>query len=189
MTFLTDPTPGFYAVLILAALFLGGVAFRYRTRTTKLLAGVVLALLILVFLIDFFIDSPREQSVRKVSAMIDAINARNTAGLLSHVSESFDFKGRKKSQLGAAQLWNNLRTFQVNVRASDFSRDYVQTPDGNSISIGFLATAEAEGRPMPLHIQVTFVRDPDGQFRVRTFTAHDPLQKTKGSEIQLPGLP
>lgn len=189
MTAVTDPSPTVYVVLILAALIWGGVALRYPKRMTRIVAAVWIALLILIFAIDFFVESPREQSVRKVSAMVDAMNARNSDALLAHASESFDYKGQKKSRLGSVELWNVLRSQNVRVSVWDFSRDDVQMPDDTTTVIGFMAKGEGGGRQVPMYIRATFVRDPDGQWRVRTFATYDPLQKARGSELTIPGLP
>jgi hypothetical protein len=149
----------------------------------------LITVLILVFAIDYFVESTREQSVRKLTAMVDALNSRNQDALLVHVSESFIYKGRKKSQLVSSELWSTLRAQNVRVAVWDFNRDDVQFPDEKATLIGFMAKGEAGGRAVPMYVRATFVMDPDGQWRIRTLTAHDPLQKSLGSELQIPGLP
>jgi hypothetical protein len=186
---LTDPSPTLYVILVIAALVGAGLWVRYQNKKTRVAAVVLVAALVLVFVVDLLVESPREQCVRKVAAIVDAVNARRPDDLLLHVSDSFDYKGMKKTRLGTASAWEQLRVHNVRVATWDFTREDVQAPDANTRIVGFMAKGEAAGRPLPFYIRAKFVRDADGQWRVQGFTAYDPIQKTNAPEVVIPGLP
>ena len=98
-TILSDPPPILYILLGTAAIILAAVWARFRT--TKLLtafAGVA-GLLLLLFLIDRFVESPREQAVRKMKELAAATQSRRMDEAFRHISESFNYHGMSKSAL------------------------------------------------------------------------------------------
>lgn len=188
-SWLSDPSPTLYVTLVIAAIIGGGVWFRSQTRNSRLAAIGLAVVLAVVFVFDSAVESPREESVRKVAVIVDAVNDRRPDDLLANVSDSFEYKGRTKERLAAVPLWDTLRAHNVRVAVWDFSRDDVQSPNDTTCVVGFMAKGESAGRQVPMYIRATFVRDPDSQWRVRTFAAYDPIQKAQGAEISIPGIP
>jgi uncharacterized membrane protein len=184
-TFLSDPPPALYLTLLLAALIAGGLWARYRRRSLLVAAGVVVALLVLLFALDRTNESPREQAVRRVNDMAAALTAKNWQGFSEHVSESFDANGMKKADL--------RRGFDLGVQhgvravAWEFGLAEPVTYTDESVVIRFDAKAETpSGAPLAKHIQATFAKDPDGQFRMRSFATFNIVQKKVAEPI--PGV-
>jgi hypothetical protein len=180
-TFLSDPTQGFYLVLIaffVIALVLAGKNQDRRSFQTLGIATVAIAA---VFLIDRFVESPREQAVRKIEEISAAINERSAERMLANVSDSFDYKGRKKADL--AQAVELAERHGVRTATWDFNRDRV-VAESNDIEIAFEGKAEGpRGEPFMKHFRARFVKDPDGQYRLQTFRVFDYVQKEQESEI------
>ena len=178
---LADPSPTSYVLLVLLAVVAAGLAARSQTRGS--LARVVAAVVLLVglFLCDTLAESPREEAVRRVRQMAASVTARNTPGLLADVSESFDYRGRKKADLGSGGWWADLRRLSVTATVSGFDRDktvYLDLSGTPGVEIAFDGLASVpDGGRMPRHFRTTFVRDPDGQYRLRTFTPFNYINK------------
>ena len=189
-TFLSDPPPALYLVLVVVAVVT--LVVWYRTQTRRGLLAVIVAGGVLggLFLVDTLCESPREEAVRRVHAMIDAINARALEQVMPHVSERFDYHGANRASFRNARAWGFLRDHSVRLAAWDFSREYVEEPDPDTVTIGFMAKGQAPDGAGLAFVRATFRRDPDGARRLTTFTAYeDPLKKATGSEFRVPNLP
>jgi hypothetical protein len=95
-----------YALLVAATVALLALWRRDRKRVYLLGAGVAVALIGVYFLLDWAVETDREQIVRKVREMADAVGRRDLDGLGRHISEQFRHKlsGRdKQAMLGAAR--------------------------------------------------------------------------------------
>ncbi len=184
-TVLADPPPAVYVTLVLAALVVGGLWVRYRRRALLLAAALVVVCLILVGLIAAFTESPREQAVRKVKELAQAVSAQDWAKFSEHVSESFSADGLKKGDLRGGF---DLAT-RNGVRAAvwEFALTEPVEVSDTRVVIRFDAKAEARaGGQAFKHLHATFEKDPDGQFRLRSFTPFNYVQKNQRESI--PGL-
>jgi hypothetical protein len=184
--FLSDPPSTAYLVLAALVVVTGVVAARYQDR--KRAAPFLLALLLLggLYLLDRVYASPREETVASIGGMLDAVNRRDTDAFLGHVSDSFDANGVKKADLRrAAELAGQ---FNAKVVAWNFDRNQVVTRDGPpaAVDVVFDAKAEGPGGTVPKHVKATFVRDPDGKFRMRTFATYNIVNKKEAEPI--PGV-
>jgi hypothetical protein len=180
-TFHSDPTQGFYLVLIaffVIALVLAGKNQDRRSFKTLGIATVAIAA---VFLIDYFVESPREQAVRKIEEISAALNERSAERMLANVSDSFDYKGKKKADL--AQAVELAERHGVRTATWEFNRDRV-VAGASDIEIAFEAKAEGSRvGPFMAHFRARFVKDPDGQYRLQSFKVFDYVQKDKETEI------
>lgn len=187
---LADPSPLVYVLLALLAVVAVGLAARFQTRGHLIRAGVATALLLGLFLCDRFAESPREEAERKIRALAAAVTARDQRGFLAEVSESFDYRGKKKADLGNGQWWAEARRLNVTATVSGFDRDKTvyQVVNGTpAVLIAFDGLGSLpDGARMPRHFTAQFVRDPDGQYRLRTFTPYNYV--TKKDEEPIPGL-
>lgn len=184
-TVLSDPPPAVYFTLFLAALIVGGLWVRYRRRSLLLAASVVLALLLLLFAIDRTTESPREQAVRRVNEMAAALTERNWTRFAEHVSESFDAGGLKKADLKRG--FDLGVQYSVRAVAWDYALAEPVTYTDDTVAIRFDAKAETpSGQPLAKHVQATFGKDPDGQFRMRSFATFNIVQKKVAEPI--PGV-
>jgi hypothetical protein len=184
--FLSDPSSTTYLVLAALVIVTGAVAARWQDRRR---VGLFLACLLLlggVYLIDRLYASPREEAVAGVGELLDAVNQRQPDRFLANVSDSFDAKGMKKADLRrAVEL---ARQFDAKVVAWNFDRNRVVYLDGTppGVEVVFDAKAEGPGGAVPKHVKATFVRDPDGKYRMRSFATYNIVQKQV--EEPIPGL-
>jgi len=165
-------------VLALVALwFRGGT----RGDLFRLVAGI--AIFIAVVLIDVFVESPREESTRKMEEIRAATKAKNVDDVAKHISESFKYEGTSK-----AHLLEKIRAvYQIpqfeGVDMTGFSRADFQQVDIDTIKIGFEAWPAKYGLPeYRYYCWATFVKDPDGQYRMRTFELHQPAKRPSADQ-------
>lgn len=183
-TFLSDPPQTAYLLLFAAALVSGAVWFNRRdNRRALVVFGCVAGVLAVLFLLDKLFESPREESVRAVQAMVHAADTRDVNSFVEYIADSMEYRGESqpvtvtREQIRSAGFWNVLRQYNVHVAAWDFSRDEVREVGSNVIELGFLAKGEANGQQAPLYLRATFVRQPDGKMRLTRLATFDPLQR------------
>lgn len=180
--------------MLLAAVAAGAAVYWYRVQTRRgaLIVAAALAIVGLVALIDFLEESPREEAVRRMEEMIAAANQYRPAGVLPHLSDRFRYGELTKTTLAASGAWQLAEDHAVRLSPWDFDRGYVERPTVDTIAIGFMVRIDARnmgGRgPGALYVRAPFVRDPDGAWRLQTFSLHsDPLRKANGDEVVIPG--
>jgi hypothetical protein len=187
---LADPPPLAYLVLTVLVVVAAGVAAKLQTRGSLLRVGLAVALLAGLFLCDTLAESPREEAVRRVGLLADAINQRSPAGFLAGVSDRFDYKGKAKAEFGVERAMAEVRRLNLTAQAWEFDRDKVVYQDFNNtpaVVIAFDGKATGpNGEPFLRHFTARFVRDPDGAYRLQTFTPYDFVAKAQESPI--PGL-
>src|SRR5687767_486314 len=88
-TALSDPSTALYAVLGVAALVLGLLALRRQRRSDVINFAIPAAALLAVFLIDRFVESPRETVTRVLKEMEVASQERRYDEMFQHVSDQF----------------------------------------------------------------------------------------------------
>ncbi|OWK38666.1 hypothetical protein [Fimbriiglobus ruber] len=187
-TWLSDPTTGMYLILFVALVIAAGVWVRNRTRRTLLIAAGLFAALALLGLCDYLFESPREESVRKVREMAAAVNERNNQKFLAHVSDSFTYKNWKKPD--AVTVIELAQRYNVTAAVFDFNRERYNQVSPTELDIVFDARADSVGNErFPMHFGTRFVKDPDGQWRMKTFAFYDYVSKEDGGEKPLPGMP
>ena len=185
---LSDPPPALWILLALFALVAVGLWQRSRSRTMGLIALVALLLPALLFLCRLVGESPRQEAIRRVKALVAAIDARNPDAMLPHVAEDFDYQGRKKKDIKTSPLWDLLRQYNARASAGGVGQDDEQ-PDDNTVVIGFTGWATVDGKDYPMYVRATFKKDAKKEWKVQTFKAYsDPIQKAKGPEATIPGL-
>lgn len=189
-TFLSDPTPGLYLVLGIAVAVALGLFTRYQDRKRLLWAVLPVGLLVGLFLCDVLVESPREEAVRKVRAISTAITDKNVDGFLAHVSDRFDYRGRKKADLRNPGWLDIARREGVTTAVWAFDRDRVSYPSPTEVEIVFDGKGQPQaGAPALFHFKTRFVKDPDGQFRLLTFKVFNIARKELGGEETIPNFP
>lgn len=68
---LSDPPFLLYAILFIGFVIAGAVWYRLRSRKSLIAVAILALLLGALILIDRLVESPREESVRRVEAMAD----------------------------------------------------------------------------------------------------------------------
>jgi hypothetical protein len=196
-TFLSDPPFTVYLLLALLVFVTGGIWSSNRNRKSLCAFVGALGLLAAVLLLDFLFESPREESVRRIQAMMKAANERDTEAFVSHVADTVQYRGESanpmtltRDQIRKAGFWNALRQFNVRVAAWDFSRSDVKELGDNRIEIGFLAKGEAvaEGKQFPVYFRATFSRQADGQMKLVELASFEPM-KRQNAPMSIPQFP
>ena len=192
---LSDPPSSRYWLLAAVAILFALICLQRRQRVWLFLAlgsGVVLLLLSLA---DYFWQSPREEAVQRMQAIIQAVQHRNAEACIQHVADIIAYQGEHaqpvritREQLRQAPFWHLLRQFDVRIAAWDFAREDVTRPDHDTVEIGFLAKGEAEGKQVPFYIRATFTRQSDGTWKLSQLQSFDPLKRQK-ERRSIPGFP
>jgi ketosteroid isomerase-like protein len=190
--FVTDPPPIVFLLLAAALIVTGLVWLNRRSRKALIAFLAVILVTGIVVLLDRLLESPREEAVRRVQAMVAAADRRDPDAFMAHVADSVVYQGESQAvtysrdQLRRHHFWITLQQFNVHVAAWDFARDDVIQPDDNTIEIGFLAKGETGGKQIPAYFRATFKRQPDGQWKLNRLASFDPIQRTK--PLAVPGL-
>jgi hypothetical protein len=174
-----DPTP----VYILLAVAVAVLAAAYwNTRKRAYLFGIAGVLLLAgaVWLIDFLVVTEREKLNATVASMGRALRALDTDRVFQHISESFEYGGMKKAGFQET-VRRGIRQFQVqdlqiwNVEIRDLN------PEKRTAKVEFNAKAKGNwsGGADYYLVEADFALEPDGQWRMRHFTLHNPFANTR----------
>jgi len=184
MTILTEDPTWIY-LLLLGAGIVAAVAFFSTQRVLYLLAVPgVLVLAGLVWLVDFLIETDREQVERKVQELAEAVNHADFAKIESLISSRFYTPMFTSKQ----NLLDNARRYldpQASRRTSFWQLDTRSVAgkslvvDGNVSASGQYGGYNVEG--WFGRIEFTFLKDADGQWRIARFVVVD----SQGGEVSL----
>jgi hypothetical protein len=190
-TFLSDPTTTSY--LLAVGIAVVGLGYWYRTQTRKSVRVACLTLLVPITLtaIDYGIESPREEAVRRVGLLLQAFNSANPDGVTEQLANTFRYGTTTKAITRTAPIWGLIREHRPRVAAWDFDRGYVDYPTEGQVRIGCMVKVElAAGGTGLFFFRPLFVREADGAHRLQSFDVHtDALQKSRGPIYTVPGLP
>ncbi|HEY1191472.1 MAG TPA: hypothetical protein VGE74_27805 [Gemmata sp.] len=194
-TFISDPPPVVYLLLFAALIATAAVAAQRQTRKTFAPFLAVASLLALVYVLDRFIDSPREGSVKSAQAMALAADQNKPDDFVRHVADTFVYKGEEpartvtREQVKSSAFWSMLRQLNAHVAVWNFSRDDVKVIDDSAIEIGFMAKGERSGElnGVQLYARATFKRQPDGTMKMTEFRTFDALNHDK--PLTIPNFP
>jgi hypothetical protein len=159
--------PSLYLSLVALALTLA--FFWVRHQDPRLLRGLALALSLLA--IYFLYDRLRPESVaeqiqRKTEAMAQAVAARDLDGILEHVSDQFETDRHDKASLRARAERALADGDLTRLEVWNFANAQVEDATARIDFIVKVYTSQGE---VPYNCTATFVKDPDGQWRLRGF--------------------
>lgn len=180
--FLSDPPPVALVVFGVLVLIAGGLAARYRKKPLLAAFTGLMALLVAWLVTALLVESPREEAIRRVNDMAAAVTAKDWGKFGEHISESFQ-KGKLKKADLKGYFDQGTGAFQRAV-AWDFALTDPPRVTDTEVVIQFDGKAETgRGEPLVRHFEATFVRDPDGRFRMKTYQAFDYIQKKVPEEF------
>jgi len=190
-TIFSDPPQALYLILIAGVIVTGTLAARNQDRRSFIRLGIALGLLLVLFLVDRFFESPREEANRRVSAMAAAAMAANPDRFMENVSTSFEMRGANRERLKAAPAWGLIRNHRVRVAVWGFSPDTYEEINDKEIEVGFYLKVEVEN-PQGMAMwdsRARFVKDSDGQYRLKTVKFYNPAEGGLNAEVAIPGFP
>jgi hypothetical protein len=178
-TILSDPPWALYLLLFAVALVFAAVAARNQDRKSLLRFALASLPLLLLFLCDRRFESPREEATRKVQAMAAAAtDPPSPDRFVENISASFNEKGKTRDAIRNHHVWDLVRQFHARVAVWGFGRDAFEQVSEGEIEIGFYVKADspqATGFVMR-YARARFVKDSDGQYRVKSIKFYDPAQ-------------
>ena len=181
-TFLSDPSPVVLVAFGVVVLAVGGLWVRYRTRALLAAFAVLLVLLVGWVAAALLAESPREEAVRRVNAMADAVTKKDWAKFGENVSKSFE-KGKLR-KVDLKGYFDQGTAYDLRAVAWDFALTDPPRVTDTEVVIRFDGKAEtARGEPLVRHFEATFVKDPDGQFRMKTYRAFNYVQKNQPEDF------
>lgn len=185
-TFLSDPSFNLYLLLAVAVMVEVIVWLKTRGRGSLLTVVVTVGLLLLLLLVDTLVESPREQAVRRVTAMGVAASERRWGDVATHIAPDFVYHGINRAEFlkfaeGKATEYNATAHF------TQFDRDNATKLADGTWQVGFVGQfAQVGGRSYPTYIEADFVRQPDGAYLMHTFRVYNYISRS-GVEESLPG--
>lgn len=190
-TFLSDPSRNFYLILAICVLVSGAVAYLRRTRKPMIVFLVIGLVTLAVVLCDYFVESPREQGVRRVKDMATTATRVERDAFLANLSESFQYKGAGRDAIRRSGFWEQIRRFNARIAVWGFDQADTEYRPGE-VEFGFYGKGEAQGEfkgTVIYYIRTTFVRDPDGEYRLKTMAFFDVAGINGRTPATIPGFP
>lgn len=185
MSYFTENPWPIYAILGVAAVVLV-IAF-FRTQRVKYLGyvGLLLVLGVSVALIDHFVETDREQVARRTFELAKAAEVGDFERFSERVSKDYYALGMNREvYLAYAKGYimpPKQRKFQVwNMQVSDSKK-----APGKELDALFSAQASGDFPyvDQPVRLELTWKKDPDNQWRVRSFRL---LNAFNDAELALP---
>jgi hypothetical protein len=191
-TLLSDPPQWLYLVLGGLLVVSGALAAQKQDRRAIIPFGIAFLLMMFLFLLDKFFESPREEATRRVFLMSVAADAKNPDAFVEHVADKVEVptalggtKTLTREELKKSPFWDQLKQFQVQVSVSGFSSDDVKVIDENTVEIGFVAKGQSQGQQIPLYGRATFRKQSDGSYKLTAFKAFEFIDRTKPFPIPM----
>jgi ketosteroid isomerase-like protein len=176
-----------YCLIGVAAVILFLVWWRTRKRNVLLAAAAVAALAVGYFVLSQFVETPRKQVERKLQEMASAVSARDADGIFKHIAKDFKFRGMDRPQFRGyvdTALQRGIITELV-----IYDVEWPDGGDGRSRPVEFMAKPKGPvlGDQPAYRVTAKFVREGDGQWRMQSFEAYNPVA---GKEpMSIPNLP
>jgi len=176
-----------YMLLGVALVIVGAVWIRTQDRRLARAAAVIAGLLAALALLDLFgPESAGREIKRKVEEMARAIKTRQMDVLNRHVAESFHYEGFGKQAMIKLVEGFIASGMLTEVEVWKFEPPEINSKDGTA-KITFRAKPKGSESPELFFRTVAqFVRDPDGQWRMKTF---DIYTEPHGHHVRIPQMP
>jgi hypothetical protein len=182
-TALSDPSTALYAVLGVATLVLGLVALRRQKRSDVINFAIPAAALVALFLIDRFVESPRESIVRTLREMEMASQNKDYDGAFKHISDDFKYQSTDKKGLREkAQALQTLSQVEgIKITNTD-RRGFIQKDDNTAEQVFDVMPLGVPGNTYRYEVVGTFRKEKE-QWRLLGV-----VFKQDGQVVTPPGL-
>jgi SnoaL-like domain len=166
-------------LLLLVGVVLLVLWWQRRNRRLLLALAAVGFLALVYFLLGFLGETDREQITRKVQEMGQAVDRKDLELLSRHISEQFEYK-RTARTLDKKALLDQTRSaidrFGVrDARVSSLDVTKLDQAKGTA-TVEFRGSADNNRMSrVAVPVEADFVRDPDGQWRLKTIRFFRPF--------------
>lgn len=143
----------------------------------------VLAVLILA--LYFLVDTPNKRIRRAIREMSDGVRENNVDKIFSHISDRFRLLGMGKETFRREVESRRQRGDVTEVAAWGFEEPEF-TPDKKEAKIEFMIKPKGTLTQAWYRCVATFVREPDGQWRLKTFSVFEPQIDPKSGQSIYP---
>lgn len=187
MSWLFEGRAEVYLLLGVVAVVAAGLWWVTGKRSFAVVAGAVLGLIVLYFVLDRLVVTDREQISSHIEAMGRAVADRSADGIMRHVSDRFRLPLKNLDKAGLRAVAE--RGFQQGVtRIVPYDLTPLEISRAErEAKFEFMVRVDSADGPHLLRCKSRFVLDPDDQWRLQTFDVFDPLRNTsQGNEIPLP---
>jgi hypothetical protein len=132
-------------------------------------------LAVLVLALYFLVDTPNKRIRRAIREMSDGVRENNIDKIFSHISDQFRWAGRTK-EMFRPEVESRRRSGDITeVRTWGFEEAKI-AEDKKEATIEFMVKPIGRVNEAQIWYRcvATFVRDPDGQWRLKTFSLFRP---------------
>jgi ketosteroid isomerase-like protein len=176
-----------YVALAVVALLLAARWWQTRRGAWLVGAACALALIGVYYVLDRARETDREQIERKLQEMAAAVRPRDVRRICAHISESFQLQGVGKAtfcefadRMMRTRQVTDLVVFDVGFPPGfkssfeDRSGGAPRRTEQARVQLRAKPRGDAQGTNITYPVEATFVRDPDGQWRLQTFQVFSP---------------
>ena len=127
----------------------------------------------MVLLLGIFVDTDQKRIQRAIREMSEGVKERNVDKIFSHISNQFNLAGRTKESF-RPMVENHIRNGDIREVAAWGFEQARFSEDKKEATIEFLIRPKGNMTNAWYRCLATFVRDADGQWRLRTFSVFEP---------------
>jgi low affinity Fe/Cu permease len=185
---LVEGNPYVYFVLACAGAGLLYGWWRSRKPRLAIATGIVAVLILGFFLLDHFIESDREQMVRKIGEVADAVSMNDVDRAFLNVSEHFDHGGINKEAFRQYCRGVRGRGEVTEVKVWDQEVVDISRPaKTGAVAFRFKVVGSWGQSPPNYFARANLIQDPDGQWRIVNFNLYDAMNQST-TPLPIPGL-
>ncbi|MCZ2341400.1 MAG: hypothetical protein LC104_06335 [Bacteroidales bacterium] len=189
-TWLSDPSSGLYTGLTVIFVITVGAWFRSsQTRRVHFTVGGILLAILSIPIVDYLVESPREEAVRRLGEMATAANAHQWDAVFANISDQFRYHSSDKAAFRSVVVPNAER-HGATIHFKSFDRENVEMLAEDRIRIGCIAQVSTPAVDVvPYYVEAEFGNESDGTWRMRGFQVYNIAQRKRAGEERVPGLP
>jgi ketosteroid isomerase-like protein len=161
----------------------------WQTRNRKWLyaLGGVAALAILFVVLALVIETPQRQIARKIDEMAAAVKARDVERIFAHVSSEFRFRDKDREAFKSYARTALDSGWIDEVAVWDIELGPLEDERTRPVTFRAKPKGGRYGTEVPYFVKAVFTRDPDGQWRMKTFDIYNPVNIKE--PIYIPNVP
>lgn len=186
---LSDPPPALFLLLIVAVLISAAILYRRQNRKSLVVFAVIAILLVGLWIVSALYESPREEAVRRIQLMVQAVNERSAERFVAQTTDPVDYRtsgGSRmltKAEVRNSRFWGLLAEHNVEAGAWDFDRNEVREVAPDAIEIGFLAQGTVQGKPTPFYFRTVFRKQSNSEWLLASVSCFNPVNRNQPESI------